>query len=345
MDTNELIDLGVAPGVSNWLAAKLPEVTLPLTYRRLTGGRSNLTFLVSDSDGHRWVLRRPPLGDHPKTAHDVVREARLLAGVAGDVPVPAVIAVCEDITVTGAPFVVLEYLDGLALRDPAGVEASLTVAERAAVGPALIDALVALHRVDPARLGLGKLAERRDHVSRQLHRWEENWRRTATRALPDLQQAHALLSARIPEQERSTIVHGDFRLDNCLIDRTGRVHGVLDWELATLGDPLVDLGQFLVYWAEPGDKYTALYAPPTTAPGFTSREELHDQYFQLSGRPVISIDFYLALNWWKTACIVENVYSRMRNNAMGASDRTPESFGEQAAGLAAQALSVASRLA
>jgi len=344
MSSDENENLGLSTAVAGWLADRIPGITLPLEYTRLTGGRSNLTFLVTDSAGGRWVLRRPPLGDYPATAHDVLREARLLRGVADDVPVPTVLAVCEDVSVTGAPFIVLEFLDGLVLRDPAGVEASLTPAERAPIGPGLVDALVALHTVDPDRLGLGGLAARRDHVGRQLTRWNDNWQRIATRPLPALERAFTKLLARVPDQDRTAIVHGDYRLDNCLIDSDGSVQGILDWELTTVGDPLVDLGQFLVYWAEPTDEYTALFAPPTAVPGFSSRQELLDRYFRVSGLAPRSIDFYLAFNWWKTACILENVYTRMSSGAMGVTDRTPESFGEQAAGLAEAADRYASLL-
>ncbi|MFC0863203.1 phosphotransferase family protein [Sphaerimonospora cavernae] len=336
--------LGLSAAVGGWLAAHVPGLRAPVEFSRLAGGRSNLTFLVTDAAGVRFVLRRPPLGDHPANAHDVLREARILRAVAGEMPVPAVLAVCEDPAVTGAPFVVMEHLDGLVLRDPAGVEAAFPVGDRGRIGPALIDAMAALHSVDPARLGLGGLAERRDHLARQLRRWHDNWRKTTIRPLPDLERAHARLVEHIPEQRRTGIVHGDFRLDNCLLDTGGTVLGILDWELTTIGDPLADLGQFLVYWAEPGDAHTALHTPPTGLAGFASRDDLCARYFAGLGVDPAPVDYYLAFNWWKTACIVENVYTRMLSGAMGATDRSPESFGEQAAGLAAQAWRYASRL-
>jgi aminoglycoside phosphotransferase (APT) family kinase protein len=339
---------GLSPAVAGWLTAHVPGFGTMARVTRLAGGRSNLTFSVTDDGGHRVVLRRPPLGEHPANAHDVLREAGLLQGLAGEVPVPRVLASCADPEVTGAPFVVLEFLDGLVLRDPAGVEAALPVAERAAVGPALVDALAALHRVDPARLGLGALTQRRDFLARQLRRWQQNWQRTATRPLPALERAHARLVELLPAQQRTGIVHGDYRLDNCMLGRDAggalTVQGILDWELTTVGDPLADLGQFLVYWAEPGDAATALHAPPTALPGFTGRDELADRYFTALGTDPVPVDYHLAFNWWKTACIVENVYGRMVSGAMGTTDRTPESFGAQAAGLAEQAWAQASRL-
>lgn len=338
------LPFGISAAVPDWLAEHVPGLRPPVEFTRLPGGRSNLTYLVTDAAAVRRVLRRPPLGSHQATAHDVLREARLMAGLAGRVPVPEVLAVCEDESVAGAPFVVLEHLDGLVLRDPAGVERALPVARRPLVGPALIDALVTLHRVDPARVGLAGLAARRDHVPRQLRRWYENWRRSRTRELPDLAAAHARLVELAPEQRRASIVHGDYRLDNCVLDPSITVRGILDWELTTVGEPLVDLGQFLVYWAEPTDERTALHAPPTVAPGFSTRAELIERYCAATGEDPAALDYYLAFSWWKTACIVENVYTRMHRGAMGETDRSPESFAEQAAALAAQARRATARL-
>ncbi|QIX26546.1 phosphotransferase family protein [Nocardioides sp. JQ2195] len=329
--------------VTEWLAPRLDLVT-PLSVQRLAGGRSNLTYLVTDAAGRRIVLRRPPLGNLPRTAHDVLREGRLLRAVGDGVPVPRVLAECADPDVTGAPFIVVEFLDGTVLRDPESAE-SFPEASRAAVGPALIDAMVSLHAVDPARLGLGDLATRRDYASRQLRRWDENWRRTRTRELPDLERTHTWLVAHAPEQRGSSIVHGDFRVDNCILGDDGRVIGILDWELTTIGDPLADLGQLLVYWAEPDDDFTALHSPPTVVAGYATRDQLKERYLAATGASASDVDFFVTFNWWKTACIVEDVHSRMLRGAMGATDRTPESFGDQARSLAARALRETTRTA
>lgn len=320
-----------------WLLDALPHLRAPLDFARLPGGRSNLTYRVTDASGTAVVLRRPPLGPVPRTAHDVLREARLLDAVAGAVPVPAVLARCEDESVTGAPFVVVEHLSGPVLRAPEDARA-LPGPRRAVVGPSLVEAMAGLHSVDPHRLGMGSLADRRDYVQRQLRRWDDNWRRTRTRDLPDLARAHGWLAEHAPEQRRTAIVHGDFRVDNCILDDTGAVRGILDWELSTIGDPLADLGQFLVYWAEPEDEFTALHSPPTRVPGFAGRAELTEAYVAATGVSPEEIGYFVAFNWWKTACIVEDVHTRMLRGAMGRTDRTPESFGEQARGLAAQAL-------
>lgn len=338
MDTTDSPTPGLdLPSVTTWLRGHVEDLELPLEATRLAGGRSNLTYLLTDARDRRTVLRRPPLGDLPATAHDVLREARILEGLAGQVPVPAVLASCEDRSVTGAPFFVMQHLDGRIVRDPATAEAVPTAA-RAAVGRGLVAALVTLHAADPERLGLGALAARRDYAARQLRRWHGNWEATRQRELPDLRRAHAWLVEHQPAQRRSSIVHGDFRVDNCMLASDGRVIGILDWELATVGDPLADLGQLLVYWAEPDDEFTALNDPPTRVAGYATRTELVDQYLNATGADAVDVAYYVVFNWWKTACIVEDVYSRMLRGAMGASDRTPESFGDQAAALAARAV-------
>lgn len=334
---------GHIPGIdvehlTRWFGEHLDWLTGPLRFERISGGRSNLTFGVTDADGRRVVLRRPPLGKYPATAHDVLREARLLRAIATDVPVPEVLASCDDDSVTGAPFFVMSFLDGLVLRDPQSAAAGLGVTDRALVGPRMVDTLLTLHDVDPARLGLGKLTERRDYVTRQLHRWNENWHRIRTRELPDLSRTHEWLVAHVPPQRRTTIVHGDFRVDNCVLDPSVNVLGLLDWELTTVGDPMADLGQLLVYWSEPGDSFTALHDPPTRAPGFSARAELRERYLSASGADESDVDFFTSFNWWKIGCIVEDVYSRMRSGAMGETDRSAEEFGEQARELAAEAL-------
>lgn len=327
--------------ITEWLRDRLDQqpgqqLQLPLQASRLTGGRSNLTYLLQDAAGRRMVLRRPPLGKLPPTAHDVLREARLLQAVSAQVPVPTVLAVCDDTEVTGANFFVMEHLDGTVVRDP---ESAAAVPEtvRARVGASLVDALVALHEVDPAALGLGELAQRRDYAERQLRRWHRNWEATRTREMPDLERTHAWLVENVPAQSRSTIVHGDFRVDNCILGADGAVLGLLDWELSTVGDPLADLGQLLVYWAEPDDEFTALHTPPTRVPGYATRAELRERYLAATGADPAEVAYYVVFNWWKTTCILEDVYSRMLRGAMGATDRTPESFGDQARGLAARA--------
>ncbi|WP_182358852.1 phosphotransferase family protein [Tomitella gaofuii] len=335
--------VGIAHGpVADWFTEHVRPVESPLRFTRIAGGRSNLTFAVVDDASRRWVLRRPPLGWKSGNAHDVVREADVLRRMsAAGMPVPAVLGVCEDPDVNGAPFFVMEHVDGAVLRRPDDFGAFPDPAQRARIGHSLIEVLTRLHRADLAAAGWGARAGQRGFIERQLGLWSRNWESGRIRLLGDIEQTRDLLAQRIPPQRTAAIVHGDFRLDNCLIGPDCAVTGVLDWELTTVGDPLADLGHFLVYWAEPGDAVKALEDPPTAVPDMPTRSELARAYIaQMRGVLDVSerdVDFHVAFSWWKTACIVENVYARMAQGAMGDSDRTPESFGAQAERLAARA--------
>ncbi|WP_137722836.1 phosphotransferase family protein [Prescottella subtropica] len=344
---SSLLDTGIRDdAVTAWFATHVGGAAGPLRFERIAGGRSNLTYLVTGDDDTRWVLRRPPLGMAHARAHNVLREADVLDRLTPTrVPVPRVIGTCDDDTVTGAPFFVMEHLDGVVLRDPETVAATTTPEQRPALAAALVTALTDLHAVDPREVGWGGLAGRDDYIARQLRRWSTNWAQDRVRVLGDIGRTHDRLAERIPRQGVARIVHGDFRLDNCLFTPDATIAGVLDWELTTVGDPLADLGQLLVYWAQPDDDVRALENPPTVAPGFPTRDDLIEQYIAATQPDSVpDIDFYIAYNWWKIACIVEGVYTRTLRGAMGESDRTPESFGAQAQRLAAQAWKYAQRL-
>ncbi|GAA4482089.1 phosphotransferase family protein [Rhodococcus olei] len=334
------------PAVTAWFREHVPATHGSLRFERIPGGRSNLTYSVTDENGTRWVLRRPPLGMAHSASHNVLREAAVLGRLRDTpVPVPVVVGTCGDESVTGAPFFVMDHIDGHVLRDPEAVRAALRVEQRGEVARSLVRALADLHTVDPREVGWGALAERDDYLARQLRRWNTQWEKDRIRDLDDLRRAHDRLLDRIPPQTVSRVVHGDFRLDNCIVTGDARLGGILDWELATVGDPLADLGQLLVYWAQPDDEVCALENPPTRVDSFPTRDELVALYLEFT-RPedVPDIDYYLAFNWWKIACIVEGVYTRTLSGAMGDTDRTAESFGEQAKRLAAQAWHIAQRL-
>jgi aminoglycoside phosphotransferase (APT) family kinase protein len=327
-----------------WLRARLPAAPPPFRLERLAGGRSNLTFLLADAMGGEWVLRRPPLGPRQATAHDVLREGRIMAALAPTaVPVPRVLGGEDGLGPDGAPLLLMERAPGVTVRGAAAVR-ELGAAARGRSGSALAETLAALHAVDPAAVGLGDLGRGEGYVERQLARWSRQWEEGRTRDLDDLAVAHALLAARVPPQPRTAIVHGDFRLDNCLLDPAGEVTAVLDWEICTLGDPRADLGLLLVYWAEPGDAVTALEDPPTLAPGFASRRELRRRYEESAGADASSLDFFEAFAWWKLACIVEGVYARVSRGALGDVDRPAVSFAAQAERLATAAVDSARRL-
>jgi aminoglycoside phosphotransferase (APT) family kinase protein len=230
--------------------------------------------------------------------------------------VPPVVGLCTDEAVTGAPFYVMGFVDGHVLRTPEDVIAVLEPATRRDAGRALVDVLARIHAVDPDTVGLGELGRREGYIARQLRRWHGQWQQSKTRELPVIDSVHDGLAARIPEQGPATIVHGDYRLDNCLVDRDGSVNAVLDWELCTLGDPLADVGLLLVYWTEPGEPQSALLGTATTTDGFPSRHDVSSWYEEIAGRDLSGIDFYVAFAYWKLACILEGVYDRYRAGVM-----------------------------
>jgi aminoglycoside phosphotransferase (APT) family kinase protein len=317
-DTDEGIDRA---GVEGWFEANVPGVSLPLAFQRVSGGRSNLTYEVRDAGGRKWALRRPPLGKRLASAHDMGREHRVIAALQETgVPVPPVVGICEDDSVNGAPFYVMDFVEGVVLRARPDVEDHFPEGERRAIGERVVDTLAAIHAVDPDEVGVGELGKKQDYVARQLHRWHGQWEKSKTRELPLVDDVHRRLAARIPDQGPATIVHGDYRLDNMILAESGEVAAVVDWELCTLGDPLADVGLLLVYWSEPTDEMTPLFEAPTTAPGFPSRKELRQLYAEGSGRDLSQIDFYVALGFWKLAVILEGVFARYAAGQYGETD-------------------------
>ena len=335
-------------GVTAWFQAEVPDARPPLRFERLPGGRSNLTYRVRDAAGGDFVLRRPPLHGVLQSAHDMAREHRIIAALAAtEVPVPAALGLCEDPAVTGAPFYLMAHVDGAVPRDEATVVAELDEQARAAAADSLVDALVALHGVDPDAVGLGQLGRREGYLERQLRRWKRQLEQSRTRELPVLDEVHRRLEAAVPAQVGpARVVHGDYRLDNVILSPAGRVLAVLDWELCTLGDPLADVGLLLVYWAEPGDTALPLGTAPTRLPGFPPRAALTAAYAARSGRAVDQLDYYMAFGYWKLAVILEGVYARYTAGAYGEGDDTWRAFAGtvvQLADLALEATTHASR--
>ena len=327
-------------GVTAWFQAEVPDARPPLRFERLPGGRSNLTYRVRDAAGGDFVLRRPPLHGVLQSAHDMAREHRIIAALAAtEVPVPAALGLCEDPAVTGAPFYVMAYVDGAVPSDEATVVAAFDEQARAAAADSLVDALVALHGVDPDAVGLGTLGRREGYLERQLRRWKRQLEQSRTRELPVLDEVHRRLEAAVPAQVGpARVVHGDYRLDNVILSPAGRVLAVLDWELCTLGDPLADVGLLLVYWAEPGDTALPLGTAPTRLPGFPPRAALTAAYAARSGRAVDQLDYYMAFGYWKLAVILEGVYARYTAGAYGEGDDTWRAFAGTVVQLADRAL-------
>jgi aminoglycoside phosphotransferase (APT) family kinase protein len=314
-------------GVEAWFDEHVDGAQPPLAFERIAGGHSNLTYGVTDAAGRRWALRRPPLGKRLGSAHDMAREHKVVSALGPTaVPVAPVVGLCQDDSVNGAPFYVMEFVEGPILRGLAEAEAFPGEADRRAIGERVADTLVAIHAVDPDAVGLGDLGRKEDYVARQLRRWQGQWEKSKTRELPAVDAVHERLSARIPEQGPATIVHGDYRLDNMILTPAGEVAAVVDWELCTLGDPLADVGLLMVYWPEAGEEETSLGQPATMAPGFPTREELKARYAERSGRDLSQIDFFVALGYWKLAIILEGVYARYSAGQYGKVDEGIQHF-------------------
>ena len=303
---------------ARWAAGALPGLTAPFRAEVIAGGQSNITAHMTDADGREFVVRRPPLHSVLPTAHDMGREYRIIHALGPTpVPVPEAMATCADPDVIGAPFYVMSYVAGIVLNDTATAERTLDTEARARAGRSLVDALVALHDVDVDAVGLGDLARRDELVRRQLKRWHAQFEASKTRELPIIDRVHDRLAATIPEQTESTVVHGDFRLGNCVVDAGGDIRAVLDWEICTLGDPRADVGYVLATWAEPGDALRADDRNPTLTPGFTTRDALLAHYAAQSGRDVSAIPYFVAFSFWRLACILEGVLARILAGARG----------------------------
>jgi aminoglycoside phosphotransferase (APT) family kinase protein len=314
----------------------------PLSATLIAGGRSNLTYSLTDGE-HRWVLRRPPLGHVLPTAHDMAREYRVLRALADtDVPVPRTYALCEDTDVNGAPFYVMEQVDGVVYRDAAAL-AALSAEEARRCSEELVDVLAAIHRVDYAAVGLGDFGRPAGYLERQVRRWGEQWERSKTTDLPAVDELARRLRNALPESGPPTIVHGDYRLDNTMMapDDPGRIVAVLDWEMSTLGDPLADLGLFLLYWGQADAQVIATGAAIETQEGFATRDEVVERYARVSGRSVDALDWYVVFASYKLAIIVEGINARFR---MGKTvGEGFEAMGQMVEGLVDAALEQADR--
>jgi aminoglycoside phosphotransferase (APT) family kinase protein len=324
-----------ARGVTRWFEEHVAGVAPPLEFSLIAGGHSNLTFEVTDTEGGRWVLRRPPLHHVLPTAHDMSREHKIISAL-GPTPVPVApaIGLCTDESVNGTPFYVMAFVEGHVLRTTDIAKAVLDEQQRRTAGESLVDVLADIHAVDVDVVGLGDLGRSEGYIERQLKRWWSQFEQSKTREVPVLEEVYRTLKARAPQQQGATIVHGDYRLDNTMLDDDGRVAAVLDWEICTLGDPLADVGLLMVYWSEPGDELESLPASPTVLPGFPSRKEIAARYAQRSGRDLGALDFYVAFGYWKLACIIEGVYARYVGGAMGSASTGFDHFGDQVVRLA-----------
>jgi aminoglycoside phosphotransferase (APT) family kinase protein len=284
-----------------------------LSAELIAGGRSNLTYAIADGE-HTWVLRRPPLGHVLPTAHDMAREYRVLTALAGTgVPVPQTYALCEDLEVNDAPFYVMEKVEGVIYRDGASLT-GLPPDDATRLSTELVDVMARIHCVDYEAVGLGEFGHPDGFLERQIRRWGQQWERSQTRPLPGVDEIARRLREALPTSGPPTIVHGDYRLDNTMMaaDDPGRIVAVLDWEMSTLGDPLADLGLFLLYWGNAGAQIIATGAAIDAKAGFLTADEVVDRYAKESGRAVDALDWYVVFAYYKLAIIVEGIHARFR---------------------------------
>ncbi|WP_316527771.1 phosphotransferase family protein [Kitasatospora brasiliensis] len=282
----------------------------PLRADLIEGGRSNLTYVLSDG-ASRWVLRRPPLGHVLATAHDMGRECRVMTALCDTgVPVPRTLLLDQGDDTLGAPWYLMEYVPGTAHRDAAPL-AALGEERVRALGSRLVETLATLHRIDPAAVGLEDFGHPDGYLERQLRRWSQQLAASRSRDLPDLDRLHALLAERLPVSPAPALIHGDYRLDNVLVDDRDSIAAVLDWEMSTLGDPLTDIG-LLVMYTELAGVGGGIIPSAMTASGFPKPDEIVAQYAELTGRQAEDLDWYVAFASFKLAAVAEGIHFRFQ---------------------------------
>src|ERR1035437_281236 len=311
MESPPGLDLAALAG---FLESEVGELRGPLQAEVIAGGRSNLTYRVGD--GHRhWVVRRPPLAHVLPTAHDMAREWRVISALQGTgIPVPGAVALCADASVIGAPFYVMDYVEGYVVRDALPAEWPDSAATRRSMSTALIDVLLRLHAIEPAAVGLADFGRPAGFLERQVRRWWQQWEASKTRELPAIEELHRRLAAGGPEQSAPGAAPGDYRFDNVIFDShdPGRIAAVIDWEMSTIGDPLCDLGLLIVYWVTGPDDpaATALPGRADLGAGFMRRDEVVATYAARSNRDLGALEWYIALGYYKLAIIAEGIHAR-----------------------------------
>ncbi|MEI6571631.1 MAG: phosphotransferase family protein [Actinomycetes bacterium] len=300
--------------VEPWFAANIYGFGgSPLTATLIAGGRSNLTYLLTDGESE-WVLRRPPLGHVLPTAHDMAREYRVQHALQNTaVPVPKILGFCDDLAINDAVFYVMERVDGVIYRDAASI-ASLSPSDAKNVSHALVNVLADIHSVDYNAIGLEDFGRPDGYCERQVRRWGEQWERSKTREIPAVDEVARRLKNALPASGSPTIVHGDYRLDNTMMDSSdpSSIAAVLDWEMSTLGDPLTDLGLFLLYWGQADAQVIATGSAIGSQDGFLDHDGIVEAYALKSGRSVDDLDWYEVFAAFKLAIIVEGINARFQ---------------------------------
>lgn len=298
-----------------YLKGVIPGLEGPMTVDQFPSGHSNLTYLIR-CGGREMVLRRPPFGRKAKTAHDMGREYRVLKALRPSFPYcPEPLAYTEDESILGCPFFVMERIRGIILRRDLPKGMSFTPQEARKLCENLVDTLVDLHAVDVAKAGLKDFGKPEGYIRRQVEGWSERYRAARTPDAPDCEAVMAWLAEkRPPESDRVSIIHNDFRFDNVVLhpEDPFRIIGILDWEMATIGDPLMDLGAALSYWVEKGDppEYHAIRLGPTEIEGALTRQEVLERYLEKTGMVTASMDFYRAFGLFRLAVIAQQIYYR-----------------------------------
>lgn len=304
------------PAVESWIGEHIEQLRPPFTWVHLEGGHSNLTYQLRDAFGTEAVIRRPPMGKLQNGAHDMHREFRIISALwPTDVPVPQPLGECQEPSVTGANFYVMSFVDGSPLASTQRMQEWLPTSEmQLRCSQSIIDVLATMHRLVPEEVGLGSLARHDDYAGRQLRAWGRSWTSSVADSGyddPRMHWIHDLLEARQPQTSRVSLVHGDYGLHNCLINRDGLIAAVVDWEVATLGDPLSDLAYVINRWSVEGNELPGREGITQPA-GFMSRNQVIDRYRNKTNADISDLDYFIALNCWRSACIMQGVYSRYR---------------------------------
>jgi aminoglycoside phosphotransferase (APT) family kinase protein len=299
--------------LESFLRDHFPGEQGSLVVKQFPSGHSNLTYFVSLGE-QEMVLRRPPFGSKVKSAHDMGREYRVLSKIHAVYPAPKALLYCDNPSILGAPFYLMERIHGIVLRRelPQGLHIAPETVRR--LSESFIDNLAALHGLDYAAIGLQDLGKPEGYLERQVRGWIERYYGSKTHDLPEVERIAAWIKDNMPPQAGAALIHNDYKYDNMILDAGNitRIKGVLDWEMCTLGDPLADLGTAIAYWVEAGDpaELQTIHWGPTALPGSLSRSQLVQRYAAKTGRDVSRIIFYYVFSLFKTAVITQQIYYR-----------------------------------
>lgn len=316
----------------------------------LAGGRSNISYKLTDASGSSWVLRRPPLGHIMPSAHDMGREFRVLSGLNSvSFPTPMAQGFCDDETIIGSKFMLMDFVDGRVIES-AETAMKLSDVQANEISQNLVDTLANLHCVDPVVAGLDQLGRPEGYLQRQVKRWGEQWQLTKTRELVEIEELHTWLEgaiSKLPTNLPSSIVHGDYRIDNVILaPKTSEIIAVLDWEMSTLGDPISDLAISLVYWSQAGDtlrNQIPVAQEVTSGPGFWTRDQVVQHYVSKTGFDISHLDECVALACFKLAVIMESIHHRnLSGQQLGAAAGAQSTMGQATVALTKLGLAVIS---